>query len=94
MRDLVRARGKEMQAENLNAQVAAQVGIGLVRASCANRVMACLTPACCLHLQVDAALSAGQLCQSLQAAFPAEAVAVDLSAEDGNDIHASHTGPL
>ena len=62
MRDLVRARGKEMQAENLNAQVAAQVGIGLVRASCANRVMACLTPACCLHLQVDAALSAGQLC--------------------------------
>ena len=69
MRDLVRAHGKEMQAENLNAQVAAQVGIGLVRASCANRVMACLTPACCLHLQVDAALSAGQLCQSLQAAF-------------------------
>ena len=69
MRDLVRARGKEMQAENLNAQVAAQVGIGLVRASCANRVMACLTPACCLHLQVDAALSAGQLRQSLQAAF-------------------------
>ena len=69
MRDLVCARGKEMQAENLNAQVAAQVGIGLVRTSCANRVMACLTPACCLHLQVDAALSAGQLCQSLQAAF-------------------------
>ena len=64
MRDLVHARGKEMQAENLNAQVAAQVGIGLVRASCANR-----TEACCLHLQVDAALSAGQLCQSLQAAF-------------------------
>ena len=31
--------------------------------------MACLTPACCLHLQVDAALSAGQLRQSLQAAF-------------------------
>eukprot|EP00891_Asterochloris_glomerata_P008661 jgi/Astpho2/8661/Aster-05134 len=31
--------------------------------------MACLTPACCLHLQVDAALSAEQLCQSLQAAF-------------------------
>ena len=58
-----------MQAENLNAQVAAQVGIGLVRASCASRVMACLTPACCLHLQVDAALSAGQLCQSLQTAF-------------------------
>ena len=58
-----------MQAENLNAQVAAQVGIGLVRASCASRVMACLTPACCLHLQVDAALSAGQLRQSLQAAF-------------------------
>ena len=69
MRDLVRACGKEMQAENLNAQVAAQVGIGLVRASCANRVMACLTPACCLHLQVDAALSAGQLRQSLQTAF-------------------------
>ena len=31
--------------------------------------MACLTSACCLHLQVDAALSAGQLRQSLQAAF-------------------------
>ena len=31
--------------------------------------MACLTPACCLHLQVDAALSAGQLRQSLQTAF-------------------------
>ena len=30
---------------------------------------ACLTPACCLHLQVDAALSAGQLRQSLQTAF-------------------------
>ena len=26
--------------------------------------------------------------------FPAEAMAVDLSAEDGNDVHASHTGPL
>eukprot|EP00891_Asterochloris_glomerata_P006974 jgi/Astpho2/6974/Aster-01831 len=42
VRNLVRARGKEMQAENLNAQVAAQV---------------------------DAALSAGQLRQSLQTAF-------------------------
>ena len=31
--------------------------------------MACLTPASFLHLQVDAALSAGQLRQSLQAAF-------------------------
>ena len=69
VRDLVRARGKEMQAENLTAQVAAQVGIGLVRACCANRMMACLTPACCLHLQVDAALSVEQLRQSLQAAF-------------------------
>ena len=69
VRDLLRARGREMQAENLNAQVAAQVGTGLVRASCANRMMACLTPACCLHLQVDAALSAGQLCQSLLTAF-------------------------
>ena len=69
VRDLLRARGREMQAENLNAQVAAQVGIGLIRASCANSMMACLTPACCLHLQVDAALSAGQLCQSLQTAF-------------------------
>ena len=58
-----------MQAENLTAQVAAQVGMGLVRASCANRVMACLTPACCLHLQLEAALSAKQLRQSLQAAF-------------------------
>ena len=58
-----------MQAENLNAQVAAQVGTGLVGASGANKMMACLTPACCLHLQVDAALSAGQLRQSLQAAF-------------------------
>ena len=66
---MVRARGREMQAENLNAQVAAQVGNDLVRASCANRVVACLTPACCLILQVDAALSAGQLRQSLQAAF-------------------------
>ena len=69
VRDLVRARGREMQAENLNAQVAAQVGTGLVRASCANRMMAYLTPACCLHLQVDAALSAGQLRQSLLTAF-------------------------
>ena len=69
VRDLVRARGKEMQAENLTAQVAAQVSIGLVRACCANRMMACLTPSCCLHLQVDAALSAEQLRQSLQAAF-------------------------
>ena len=68
VRDLVRARGREMQAENLNAQVAAQVGIGLVRAYCA-RMMACLTLDCCLHLQVDAALSAEQLRQSLQAAF-------------------------
>ena len=32
-------------------------------------MMACLTPACCLHLQVDAALSARQLRQSLQTAF-------------------------
>ena len=38
VRDLLRARGREMQAENLNAQVAAQVGTGLVRASCANRM--------------------------------------------------------
>ena len=51
------------------SQVAAQVSIGLVRACCANRMMACLTPSCCLHLQVDAALSAEQLRQSLQAAF-------------------------
>ena len=51
---------------------------------------------CCLNLQVGAALSAGQLRQSLQTAgrFPAEAMAVDLSAEDGNDVHASHAGPL
>eukprot|EP00891_Asterochloris_glomerata_P006379 jgi/Astpho2/6379/Aster-06042 len=42
VRDLLCARGREMQAENLNAQVAAQV---------------------------DAALSAGQLRQSLQPAF-------------------------
>ena len=49
---------------------------------------------CCLNVQVDAALSAGQLRLSLQKAFPAEAVAVGLSAEDGNDVHASHTGPL
>eukprot|EP00891_Asterochloris_glomerata_P004459 jgi/Astpho2/4459/Aster-00068 len=42
VRDLIRARGKEMQAENLTAQVAAQV---------------------------EAALSAKQLRQSLQAAF-------------------------
>ena len=69
VRELLRARGREMQAENLNAQVAAQVGTGLVRASCANKLMACLTPASCFHLQVDAALSAGQLRQSLQAAF-------------------------
>ena len=69
VRDLLRARGKQMQAENLNAQVAAQVGMGLVRASCANRMMACLTPACCSKLQVDAALSAEQLRQSLRAAF-------------------------
>ena len=69
VRDLLCARGREMQAENLNAQVAAQVCTGLVRASFANRMMACLTPACCLHLQVDAALSAGQLRRSLQAAF-------------------------
>ena len=32
-------------------------------------MMAFLIPACCLHLQVDAALSAEQLRQSLQAAF-------------------------
>ena len=38
----------------------------MVRASCANRMMACLTPACCLHLQVDAALSAGQRCLALR----------------------------
>ena len=69
VRDLLRAHGREMQAENLNAQVAAQVSTGLARASSANRMMACLTPACCLHLQVDAALSAGQLRQSLQTAF-------------------------
>ena len=69
VRDLVCARGREMQAENLNAQVAAQVGTGLVRAPYANIIMACLTTACCLHLQVDAALSAGQLRQSLQTAF-------------------------
>ena len=31
VRDLVRARGKEMQAENLNAQVAAQVCMDLMR---------------------------------------------------------------
>ena len=69
VRDLLRARGREMLAENLNAQVAAQVGTGLVRAFCANRRMGCLTSACCLHLQVDAALSAGQLRQSLLTAF-------------------------
>ena len=49
--------------------MAAQVGTSLVRACCANRMMACLIPGCCLHLQVDAALSAGQLRQSLQTAF-------------------------
>ena len=58
-----------MQAENLTAQVAAQVGIGLVRASSAHRMVACPTPACCLNLQVNAALSAEQLRQSLRTAF-------------------------
>ena len=48
MRDLVRARGKEMQAENLNAQVAAQVGISLVRAYCAGRVMTCPQLVACI----------------------------------------------
>ena len=65
VRDLVHARGREMQAKNLNAQVAAQVGIGLVGTSCANRMMACLTPACCSHLQVDAPLPALHLLQGL-----------------------------
>ena len=41
VRDLLRARGREMQAKNLNAQVSAQVRIGLVRACCANSMMAC-----------------------------------------------------
>ena len=72
--DLLRARGKELQAENLKVQVAAQVGVGLVRVSCANRMMACPTPACCLKLQVDAALSAEQLRQSLQTAFQQNAL--------------------
>ena len=36
VKDFVRAHGKEMQAENVNAQVAAQVGVGLARASCAH----------------------------------------------------------
>ena len=44
------------------------------------------TSSCCLILQVDAALSADS--------FSAEAVAVGLSAEDGNDVHASQTRPL
>ena len=34
VRDLVRARGKEMQAENLNAQVAAQVCMDLRGSPC------------------------------------------------------------
>ena len=70
IRDLVRARGREMQAENFNAHalVAAQVCMDLVRASCTNRLMACPTPVV-LDLQVDAALSAEQLRQSLRAAF-------------------------
>ena len=45
--DLVCAHGKEMQAANLAAHVAAQVGRGLVRASYAHRMMACPGPACC-----------------------------------------------
>ena len=94
VRDLGRARGREMQAENLNVQVQLRWVNDLVRASCANRVVACLTPACCLNLQVDAALSAGQLRQSPAGSVPAEAVAVGLSAEDGNDVHASHIRPL
>ena len=64
----------------------------LVRASCTNRLMACPTPVV-LDLQVDAALSAEQLRQSLRAAFQQKQWQC-LSAEDGDDIHASHTGPL
>ena len=81
-----------MQAENLNAQVAAQVGIGLVRADCASRVMTipslllASAGGCCTERRAASPVPAGSV--------PAEAVAVDLSAEDGNDIHASHTGPL
>ena len=46
VKDLVHAQSKERQAD-LNAQVAAEVGLGLVRASCVDGMMACLTPAHC-----------------------------------------------
>ena len=52
--------------------MAAQVDAGLARASCAHRLLTCLTPACYLTLQVDAALSAEQLCLTLQPAFQQE----------------------
>ena len=59
-----------MQAENLNAQVAAQVGAP----HCGQPLdcIAAFQPSeeeCKLPLQVDAALSAGQLRQSLRTAF-------------------------
>ena len=168
VRDLVRARGKEMQAENLNAQVAAQVCMGLpvlgsLSVACGGLAAAWInaagffvltmasklpsakkyqrwvfselaeqmtdmlpssalfihfslpdsvsvlkhnissagtSPATC-DFHASSCCSAGGCCTERRAAspvpansFPAEAVAVGFSAEDGNDVHASHTGPL
>ena len=59
------------------------------------------SPAATCDFHVSSCCSAGGCCTERRAAsplpassFPAEALAVGQSAEDGNDIHASHTGPL
>ena len=80
VKDLVHACGKEMQAKNLNASVAAQVGVGLIRARCANfsDPSLLLEPAggCCTETSTASPVPAES--------FSAEALAVGLSAEDGN----------
>ena len=66
----------------------------LVRACCANKMMALSD----LSLLLASAGGCRTECRAASpvpaSSFPAEAVAVGLSAEDGNDIHASHTGLL
>ena len=68
--------------ENLDLQVAAQVGISLVRASCA-RVSG---PSLVLEYAGGCRLECRQL--------SADDLAVGLFAEDGNDVHTPATVPL
>lgn len=87
VKDLVRARSKEMQPKKPGAQVAAQVGECVVRASCVHRrIMS--NPSLLFEIAGICRLECGAALPVPADSFPMEDLALGPSAKDCNDCHA------